>query len=149
MNLETLGRRLAIEEGDRLAAYLDSRGILTIGRGHNCVIRPVIGVVNPGDSITQEQDNALFADDVQDACDQLDAHIPWWRQLDSDRQNVILDCCFNMGIGTLMQFQNMLLYVKNGFWNEAATAMQNSRWAKQVGSRATFLENAMRTGQYA
>ena len=77
MNLETLGKRLTIEEGDELVAYLDSRGILTVGRGHNCIARPVDGVNQAGDTITQEQDDALFADDVKDACVQLDNHLPW------------------------------------------------------------------------
>lgn len=149
MNLETLGKRLAIEEGDRLVAYLDSKGILTVGRGHNCVARPVWGITKPGDRITTEQDDALFAADVADACKELDAWLPWWRTLDSDRQNVMLDMCFNMGIETLRTFHTTLSYVKNGMWDEAADGMKNSRWNSQVGSRAAFLENAMREGQYA
>lgn len=149
MNLETLGKRLAIEEGDRLVAYLDSVGILTVGRGHNCVARPVAGVSKPGDRITQEQDDQLFSDDVQDACEELDAKLPWWRDLDDDRQNILLDMCFNMGIGTLLTFHSTLAHIKYGEWDEAAEAMADSRWAKQVGSRAVFLVQAMRTGVYA
>lgn len=148
MNLETLGKRLAIEEGDRLVAYLDTRNILTVGRGHNCVSKPVIGIANPGDRITPEQDDALFADDVQDACAELDSYIKWWRNLDSDRQNVMLDLVFNLGIGTLCTFHNTLSYVKNGQWDLAADGMAQSLWAQQVGARAVWLENAMRKGQY-
>ena len=149
MNLETLGKRLTIEEGDRLVAYLESLGILTVGRGHNCVARPVDGVNQAGDTITQEQDDALFADDVKDACVQLDNNLPWWSALDDDRQNVMLDMCFNMGIQTLMTFTNTLAHIEAGEYDEAADGMAASRWAKQVGNRAVFLENAMRTGIYA
>lgn len=149
MNLQTLGDRLAIEEGDRLVAYLDTRGILTVGRGHNCIARPVEGVTKAGDRITQNQDDILFSEDVDDACDQLDAALPWWRDLDDDRQNVILDLCFNMGIHTLLTFHNTLQDIKNGNWQQAADGMAHSVWASQVGSRAVFLENAMRTGKYA
>jgi lysozyme len=148
MNLETLGKRLAIEEGDRLAAYLDTKGILTVGRGHNCIARPVEGVNQPGDRITDEQDDALFQADVADACIQLDNNLPWWSALDDGRQNVMLDMAFNMGIQTLMTFNNTLAHIEAGEYDEAAAGMAQSRWAKQVGNRAVFLENAMRTGVY-
>jgi lysozyme len=148
MNLETLGKRLAIEEGDRLIAYLDTKGILTVGRGHNCIARPVDGVTQAGDRITQEQDDALFDADVSDACIQLDKALPWWSALDDARQNVMLDMCFNMGIATLRTFDNTLAYIEAGAYEAAAQGMAASRWAKQVGSRAVFLENAMRTGIY-
>lgn len=149
MNLETLGKRLAIEEGDRLVAYLDMKNILTVGRGHNCVIRPVEGIAKAGDTITPDQDETLFESDVRDACAELDSYIKWWRNLDSDRQNVMLDLCFNMGINTLCTFHNTLSYIKNGLWEQAADGMAQSLWAQQVGARAVFLENAMRNGQYA
>lgn len=149
MNLGTLGERLAIEEGDRLCAYLDTKGILTVGRGHNCIAKPVLNVKQPGDRITPEQDEALFAHDVQEACVQLDLRLPWWRKLDDARQNVLLDLCFNMGINTLATFHNTLKAIIEERWDDAAMGMSQSLWADQVGSRATFLENAMRTGIYA
>ena len=148
MNLETLGKRLAIEEGDRLTAYLDTKGILTVGRGHNCVARPVEGVTQAGDRITAEQDDALFQADVTDACAQLDEHLPWWSALDDARQNVMLDMTFNLGIATLMTFNHTLAHIEAGEYAAAADGMAQSRWAKQVGNRAVFLENAMRTGEY-
>lgn len=149
MNLDTLGKRLAMEEGDRLTAYLDTKGILTIGRGHNCIAKPVPGVTKPGDAITREMDDQLFAEDVAEACKMLDANMPWWRGLGSDRQNVMLDLCFNLGIHTLLTFHNTLSYIRNGMWAQAAEGMARSLWAEQVGPRAVFLENAMREGQYA
>src|ERR1035437_5074965 len=108
MNVDTLGKRLAIDEGDRLVAYLDTKGILTVGKGHNCIARPVAGVTQPGDRITQEQDDELFAADVADTCIQLDKALSWWRTLDDARQNVMLDMCFNMGIHILLTFDNTL-----------------------------------------
>lgn len=149
MDMPSLKRRLGIEEGDRLVAYLDTKGILTVGTGHNCVARPVDGVTQAGDTITPEQGQALFEADVADACDQLDTYLSWWRDLDDARQNVILDMCFNMGIKTLLTFHNTLAYVKGGDYEAAADGMKHSAWNDQVGSRAVFLENAMRTGIYA
>lgn len=148
MNLDTLGKRLSIEEGESLVLYLDTKGILTGGKGHNFIARPAYGLTQVGDRLTQEQEDALFAEDVQDACAQLSYYLPWWKNLDSDRQNVMLDLCFNMGINTLCTFHNTLSYVKNGMWEQAAEGMAHSLWAEQVGPRAAWLENAMRKGQY-
>jgi lysozyme len=47
------------KEGLRLSAYLDTGGILTIGYGHTG------HDVLPGSTITQEQADILFAEDVQ------------------------------------------------------------------------------------
>lgn len=149
MNPETLANRIAIHEGERLDAYLDTKGILTIGIGHNCVAKPVEGVTKVGDRITRAQSRALFAEDMEVACKTLDVGLPWWRTLDSDRQNVIAELCFNMGIGTLLTFHNTLTYVKNGLWEQAADGLKHSKWATDVGpTRAQFLEHAMCKGQY-
>lgn len=148
MNIDTLRKRLTIEEGDHLVAYHDSEGILTVGRGHNCVDEPVPGVTKVGDCITPEQDEALFQKDISDACKDLDAFLPWWRKLDDARQNVMIDMCFNMGIEGLLTFKNTLLSIKNGDYESAANRMGMSLWATQVKSRATFLIGAMRTGVY-
>jgi lysozyme len=54
-----------------------------------------------------------------------------------------------MGIGTLLTFHNTLAMIQSGNYAGAADGMAHSLWASQVGSRAVFLENAMRTGVYA
>lgn len=149
MNRNTLMARLKVEEGDELVAYLDTMGILTVGVGHNCVAKPVDGVNAPGDTITPEQRDQLLSDDIDEAAAQLDAHLPWWTNLDDGRQNVMVDLCFNMGIHTLCQFKNTLKAIQSGSYVLAASGMKNSQWHSQVKGRAVFLENAMITGVYA
>jgi lysozyme len=53
-----------------------------------------------------------------------------------------------MGIKTLLTFHDTLAHIEAGEYDAAADAMASSRWATQVGQRAVFLENAMRTGEY-
>lgn len=148
MNIERLKAELTLEEGDRLTAYRDSVGILTVGIGHNCIARPVDGVSAPGDRITPEKEQELFLADVDDAIRQLDEHLPWWAQLDDVRQNVLLDMCFNMGIKTLLTFHNTLASVEGGEYEAAAKGMLASKWAKQVGKRADRLAAMMTTGEW-
>lgn len=149
MNRGALKKRLTLEEGERLVAYLDTEGILTVGIGHNCEASSVEGVTKPGDRITPETEQALFDADVDEAAAQLDVHLPWWRDLDDARQNVLLDMCFNMGIKTLKTFVNALGRVEAGDYEAAADGMLASKWASQVKGRATWLANVMRTGVYA
>jgi len=149
VNRETLKKRLAISEGDRLVAYRCSAGKLTVGIGHNCDAKPVPGVEKVGDSISPEVRDRLFEEDIDDACAQLDARLPWWTDLDDDRQNVMVDLCFNMGIKTLLTFVNTLGAIKRGDYEGAARGLEGSLWHKQVKSRAPLLEAAMRTGVYA
>ena len=148
MNLERLEAQLAIDEGKRLAAYLDTVGVLTVGIGHNCVALPVTGVTKPGDTITDETCSKLFRDDIQESIDQLDKHLSWWRNLDDVRQNVLANMTFNMGINTLLQFRNTLKFIESGAYAFAADGMANSLWAKQVGDRSKRLREQMRTGEW-
>ena len=149
MNRDTLMVRLKIEEGDKLVAYFDTMGILTVGDGHNCVAKPVEGVNAPGDTITPEQRDQLLSDDIDEAAAELTAQLPWWTDLDDARQNVMVDLCFNMGIHTLCTFKNTLKAIQAGAYVLAVSGMKNSQWASQVKGRAVFLENAMLTGVYA
>ena len=148
MNMDRLQAQLALEEGERLAAYRDTEGILTVGIGHNCIARPVDGVATVGDRITPETCKALFLADIDDTIRQLDEHLPWWSALDDVRQNVIIDMCFNMGIKTLLTFNNTLAAIEAGDWPAAVAGMKKSRWARQVGQRAVRLQGMMETGEW-
>jgi len=65
---------------------------------------------------------------------------------DEIRQSVIVDMAFNLGVKGLLEFRNMLTAFENGDYNLAALEMLDSRWAEQVGHRATRLSYMMRTG---
>ncbi len=153
MNRPALRTRLSAEEARRRKAYLDSLGILSIGVGHNCIDQPVPGVTKVGDEISEAKIDELLDRDLDEAANDLDTHLPWWRQLDDDRQNVMLDLCFNMGITVLLGFHHFLTNMQAGiqdpiYYGTAADDLFHSHWHAQVGKRAAFLEGAVRTGQY-
>jgi len=68
--------------------------------------------------------------------------------LDSVRQEVLVNMMFNLGFPTLARFKLMLDAVNNKDWHEASKQMLSSRWASQVGYRATELSSAMLTGEF-
>ena len=131
----TLQLELQADEGVSHTMYKDTRGFWTVGVGHNL-------------SIAQSQFtiSALFEDDCNGAEASLDAHWPWWRNLDPVRQRVMLNMMFNMGAAGLGEFVHFLAAMEAGAWSEAATQMMASAWATEVGDRATRLRDMVLTG---
>ncbi|MBX9900808.1 MAG: glycoside hydrolase family protein [Burkholderiaceae bacterium] len=143
MNRDLLDKELRRDEGVRYAPYLDTKGIQTVGVGHNLVAKPLVGAMYP---LTDDKVTQILNDDLQTVFDALDKYFGWWRQLDDVRQRVLVNMCFNMGIGTLQTFKNTMAAIKGGDYKRAALGMRTSLWAKQVGARAERLAVAMETG---
>jgi lysozyme len=56
--------------------------------------------------------------------------------------------CFNMGFQTLSTFNYTLGLIAKGDYHGASIAMGQSKWAHQVGSRATELQEQMDSGVF-
>ena len=54
---------------------------------------------------------------------------------------------FNLGMPKLKQFAKMLGAIENKDWVNVASEMLDSRWAEQVGNRASRLSEMMETGE--
>ncbi|MGS1004683.1 glycoside hydrolase family protein [Burkholderia glumae] len=144
MILTLLEAELRRDEGVRYSIYLDTAGIPTVGVVHNCQVSPLpTGWTCP---LTDAQVNQLLANDIASTLAKLDRSLPWWRGMDEVRQRVVANLAFNLGIGTLLTFKNTLAAMQRGSYSVAAAGMLNSKWATQVGARATRLASAMETG---
>jgi len=137
MNIATLQKALVRDEGLRTRPYRCTAGKLTIGVGRNL---DAVG-------ITPAEAMAMLDNDIKTVATQLDAKLPWWRNLDEARQHVLANMAFNMGIETLCTFTNTLALVQAGKYDDAGKAMLQSKWAGQVGPRATRLAVQMQTGR--
>jgi len=133
VNRDALIAQLIQHEGQRSKAYQDSRGIWTIGVGHNLEANPISDM-----AIHQ-----VLSDDITEIEGRLDLNLPWWRSLSEVRQRVLADMCFNLGIGKLLGFNNTLAAIANGRYSDAAALMLQSTWAAQVGKRAKRLSRMM------
>lgn len=144
MDMVQMIRELRRDEGVEYVEYQDSRGFPTTGVGHNLKVSPIdAGWDFP---LTDEQVNLLLMQDLKNAIADLDKHLPWWRSLDEVRQRVVLNMCFNMGVGTLCTFHVTLIRMKSGDYLGAAAEMENSDWYAEVKDRAVRLCAAMKTG---
>jgi len=135
---EHLARRLIRYEGKRNRMYLDSKGIPTIGIGHNLRDK----------SISDRAVAVIFEDDLGDVARALERELPWVAALSLPRQAVLYDMAFNMGLGGLLGFAKMLAALKADQWDEAAKEMLDSDYHKDVGRRAEDLAQQMRSGEW-
>lgn len=145
-NMGKLTAELSLDEGRRANRYRDSRGIWTIGIGHNLQAAP-LNYPEPWSNATIDM---VLAHDVASSIAKLDRYAPWWRKLAPARQRVLINMCFNMGWGDgahgLSSFKYFLSLVKAGRYTAAATDMLTTKWARQVGARAARLSKLMRAG---
>jgi lysozyme len=151
----TIIQRLMLNEGVRNKAYYCPAGKLTIGIGRNLDDNPlteeeiaVIGHNCRGKCITNEQAAYLCRNNIAQVKAQLDRELPWWRTLDIDRQFVMIDLCFNMGIKKLLTFQKTLNSIATGYYIIAGEQLMQSKYAKQVGVRARRNAYALKTGEW-
>lgn len=149
-----LSAQVKAGEGLRLEAYRCPAGALTVGYGHNCDASPVAGVSRTGDSITRERAENLFESDLSVAVWTTRKALPWIINLRPARQAVLYDMAFNMGLGSpggsrgLLSFRNTLKMTENGDYAGASRRMLQSKWARQVKSRAVKLARQMETGEW-
>ncbi len=136
--LERIKEQLVRHEGLRLKPYRCTADKLTIGIGRNL----------DDCGISQTEAYVLLENDIQNCEKKLLDEIPEiYNPLDEVRKSVLLNMCFNLGIGGLLGFNNTLAFIAAGDWERAANGMLASKWAKQVGRRAIELSEMMRKGK--
>lgn len=128
--------QLELHEGIRLKPYKDTVGKLTIGIGRNL---DDVG-------LSKAEAYYLAQNDIRRRINRLEK-FEWYRNLDEIRKKVIIDMAFNLGMGGLLSFKNMIKAIKLNDFPTAAAEMLNSKWANQVGIRAKRLSKMMETGQ--
>ena len=146
-------QRLYLHEGLRLEPYRCTSGKLTIGVGRNLDDNPltqeemeVLKTKDVSKGITKAEAFYLLKHDIQRFIKLCQKNIPFFDGLDDERQYALLDLAFNMGIKGLLQFKKMLAYLWIGEYKKAKFELLNSRYAKQVKSRAERIGRLIETG---
>ena len=146
-------QRLVVNEGIRYQPYKCPAGHLTIGVGRNLETNPLTSEEKRvcGDymhGITKEQCYYLLRNDIARVKKELTDNLPWWQNLDKERQFVLIDMCFNMGLKKLLGFNNTLRYLSTGFYKQAASNLRESLYYRQVTKRAERNARCIETGRY-
>lgn len=131
----TLVQELIQHEGLRLKPYKCTAGKLTIGVGRNIEDR----------GISQDEAMYLLDNDIKLSRAELTKNLPWFTKAHVKVKEVLINMHINLGWPRLSGFKNTLSLLGKGKYNEAAAEMLNSQWAKQVGSRAIYLSNKLKS----
>lgn len=126
-----------VRQGDRHMPYKDSVGKLTIGHGRNLSDR----------GISSGEARFMLVSDIQETINELRHRYRWFDPLDEIRQEVVINMAFNMGVPTFGMFVGTIAHIERGEYADAADHMLRSKWARQVGYRATELSGMMRYGR--
>lgn len=137
MDRQRLFSQLRLHEGVEHKPYKCTAGYLTIGVGRNIEER----------GLSDDEIDYILNNDVNIATDELVDTFDWYADLDDVRQRVVVDMVFNLGMPRFKQFKNMIAAIEAGDWMEASNQMVDSRWAQQVGLRASRLAEMMETGE--
>jgi lysozyme len=132
-----LKAQLVRHEGLRLRPYRCTAGKLTIGVGRNLEDR----------GISEDEARVLLENDVAQVESELAKALPWFVRLDEVRQRVLINMGFNLGVPGLLAFKQTLAAVERGDYTAASDRMLDSKWARQVGARATELAAMMKEGK--
>lgn len=137
-----LTRQLKGDEGVKAHAYQDHLGFWTIAVGR------LVDARKPGSGLRAHEITFLLNNDIDDRIDQLARRLPWFLDLDSARQGVLLNMSFQLGVDGLLGFKNTLKLVERGDYAQAADNMLLSKWATQTPERARRMAEQMRSGQW-
>lgn len=118
--------KIIFEEGIRNRIYKDTRGIVTIGIGHNLL----------DNKISDEAIDVIFRDDLNEVTKQLDNEFLWWRKHPEEVQIFMIDFVFNVGINTAKSFKNTMQLIQDKKYKEASELLMKSKYAYQVPNRA-------------
>jgi lysozyme len=125
-------------EGFRPILYKCPAGYNTIGYGHNCDAHFDVEKYS-NITITQTEAENLLLRDLNAASLDCIKFVRSFDCLSTPHQAVLLDMCYNLGIGKLLEFKKMLHAFILGDNKAAAREMFHSKWASQVSSRCTEL----------
>tara|TARA_R110000796_G_scaffold245320_1_gene369490 strand:+ start:2174 stop:2812 length:639 start_codon:yes stop_codon:yes gene_type:complete len=141
-------------EGRRSKVYKDSLGVPTIGIGYNLKnstakedldkIGTNLNDVLRGKELSNKQINALFNLSLHRSLNDAKIYYPGFNTLPDTAKGILVDMAFNLGLSRLEKFKDLKAALKVGNYNQAADAMVDSLWYKQVKSRGVRLVNMMR-----
>lgn len=137
--MKRLMDQLKLHEGVRSHPYDCPAGYLTIGVGRN--------ISETGIGLSDDEIDYLLRNDIERCYNELD-RFSWFMDLDSVRQEALVNMCFNLGFTRLMKFQKMMGAMAEGKYKLAAVEALDSKWAKQVGQRAKDIAHMFSTGEY-
>lgn len=125
--------QIKFDEGFRGQPYLDTVGKTTIGYGRNLDDNP----------LTKSEAEYLLNNDLKKVSYEC-CKLSYYSELTHTRKAVILNMVYNLGMPRFKKFKKMNSALAERNYLLASVEMLDSRWADQVGDRATRLSEQMK-----
>lgn len=119
------------DEGFSGTVYEDTLGFDTIGFGTKL-------------PLTEEEAELLLRERLNKKIQHLSIYKPIIRTLDQERQDVLANMAYQMGIRGVLNFKKMWKAIENKDYVNASIEMLDSRWHEQTPRRSQKLANIMR-----
>jgi len=136
-----LREQLRQEEGTvrrngRYVVYDDATG-KPIVKGSHVFGHPTIGWGRnlAGRGISTEEAEALFSQDIVDSFRDCRKTFPWFNSLSENRQRVLVDLVFNMGLANLLGFPKFLYAASIKDWVKATLELMDSDYYRTQSVR--------------
>ena len=134
MNRKKLIEELIYDEGYFQFPYLDTVEKTTIGVGRNLTDR----------GLSDDEIMMLLNNDIDIVEKELAANFSWYPTLPEPQQRALCKMAFNMGLSRLKSFKKMLASLSSGMYVTASLHALDSKWAKQVKTRAERVTSLMK-----
>jgi lysozyme len=148
MTTPFLAADIGHDEGLRLHAYPDpDTGDAPWTIGYGCTGADI----RPGLVWTKAEADAALTRRIDQVQGQLESLLPWWREVNDPRQDVLVNMAYNLGVRGLLGFHSFLAAAQAGRNAAAADDLlisegRPTRWARQVHGRAARLARQWRDG---
>jgi lysozyme len=137
-SLNKITVRLMDDEGFSGKVYTCPKGFLTIGFGFNLTNQQLPM------SIAVEWLHIL----INKIQFELEKNISFWSDLNEARKCVLINMAYQMGIGGLLAFHDMLKALERKDYAATVAAMKGSVWYRDFTARASRLIKIMKSGEF-
>lgn len=124
--LSEMMKDLIRDEGLELKPYRCPTGKLTIGVGRNLEDK----------GISQDEAIYLLRNDITECVEDLRTIFHNFEEFSASRKRALINMRFNLGPSGFRSFKKMIAAIKANDWQTACKEAKNSKWYKQVPTRA-------------
>jgi lysozyme len=125
---------LSRHEGYKSYPYFCTKGVLTIGYGHNLnygLSQNVLISLLTEKGLNEKLAKQQLIEDIKYFTDSLSKH-KFYKNLNESRQIAIINMCFSLGVKGLLTFKKMIAALEKKDFKNAKEEILNSNWAKDV-----------------
>ena len=118
--------------------YKDSLGIDTIGYGF--AIKDL--------ELDEDICEIILERKLKELETRVNLKFKWFIYMPQEIKDVVMEMCYQLGVGGVSKFKKTIAYLQNKQWEEASVEMLDSLWAKQTPNRAKELSNRVKEVEF-